>query len=461
MLLSVWPVLVKRFRNGAKKAINNTKFIGVCFCCIFVIGCMARFGFIFFNYIPTSDPAVFYDTAMEIVETGNMYGNTYVGRYPYTGAYDMLLSLVLYVLPGHAGIITLNAMCDAITVLFLAVLIWVVTHKMGYVFLAASIWWISPFNVVFCALSLPVIVVNMFIMLILLLFVFALNNISSPLRAVGFGLAIGLIMGIANSFRPLMAVFAVAFIVFSIVKYFTANQDRRKKLLSSILATIAMLLMLNCVNFAYEKIIYNKTGLEPNTSGAGWTIFVGSNYESWGCWNETDSQYYAALCEQYDGDYSSVSMRLQYEGIDRWKSLDSIEVVELILRKSVKLVGDQQNMIYNLKMSYPFFGEHERAMNIMHIVCAFWWFVILGLSTVFAYIRVKRRNRYNTQWNYLNLFEISLIGMFFAYLLVEVANRYFTVFFPMMVFEVIIGTYYCLNSPFFESETQDLCVTNT
>lgn len=95
---------------------------------------MARFGFIFFNYIPTSDPAVFYDTAMEIVETGNMYGNTYVGRYPYTGAYDMLLSLVLYVLPGHAGIITLNTMCDAITVLFLAVLIWVVTHKMGYVF---------------------------------------------------------------------------------------------------------------------------------------------------------------------------------------------------------------------------------------------------------------------------------------------------------------------------------------
>jgi hypothetical protein len=398
---------------------------------VFVIGLAARFGFLVFDYVPRSDPRQFFLNASSLAQNGTLELPLEIAKYPYLLAYNLLLSFSLKLAPGLSGIIVLNTLSDIVASLLMSQLVWSLTEKRMVGIFAALIWWISPFNIIFCAISLPVIVVNMLILASLTLLVYLFKNLSKLKTCLPLSLAVGLCLGVTDAFRPLAAVFVIAVIIWYLI-YCLRHQHAfilRNCVVSAVLITVTF----NAVGYGYQQLVNAVTDLPTNTHKAGWSIYVGSNYDTSGGWDAPAQEYSEELLLQNNGDISVTFEQLQQQGIARWQAL-GLKVPDMLFRKSVRLLGDAQNMTYNLDGSFPFWSVQERLLKLVHILCAFYWFVVLAFAVKYLFGRVRFRSL-----DFSAYLGISMTGLFLAYMLVEVANRYFTIFFPLFTLFAVFG----------------------
>lgn len=394
---------------------------------IIILSIAARFSFLCLDYNPTdNDPASFYGIAQSIAIDNSLGDKAqYVATFPYVLPYNVMLGAIMKVVGvGLLSVILLNTLLDLVSLVALYYLVLRVSRRRKTAILAGLLWVVSPFNIIFSALSLPVIAVNAGIVLSLLCLHFLITNLCTLRRIVPLSIVVGLLFAITNSLRPIMVIFVIALLCYYVLKFiWKPSKKIAGNLLISLLLVVGSYLS---VNTGFLHIVSAVTGYPPTTNSGGWSIYVGANFETWGRWNIEGGKLEEVITESET--LTAAHQQLRDEGIGRWLALGPRKALRLLLRKSTVLGGDQQHSVYDLA-SYPNFWHEEDVQVWIYTICALYSYALFVLVLGYL-IRLYRAEVASLEfYHYLAL---TFVGLFLASLLVEVSTRYFMPFFTIL-----------------------------
>jgi len=398
-----------------------------------LLGFIARFGFALLDYVPVMDSSTYYINAASLIETGKLSSGFYIGMFPHIYAYTVALTAIFKITGiGLWGVILLNTFFDILSAFLIGYLIYLLTRSYKWPIFSFCIWWLSPFNILFCAVSLPVIAVNTFIIILIVLAVHLFNNINCFKYLIYFSVVFAVAIAILDAFRPISIIVMIAILIY--YTFLIIKESKWQTFYNCIISLIAIILLSALLSYLWTQTISSATGFPANKYKAGWNIYVGSNYDTNGRYSEKDDEYLVNLMIDYDRDISKIFYRLQNEGINRWKELNFIRALQLMINKSLQLAGDMININWDLKGSYPYFDDSWIKYDIIRIISGIYWYFILIFTFHYSLKRKKCE-----PFNFILFIKILIIGFFLAFLAVEVMNRYFTIFFPMFTVLSILG----------------------
>ncbi len=434
-ILSVGFLVSKRFwRRILTLCAQHVIIVKVLIALVVILSIVARFSFLALEFSPAdNDSASFYTIAGEFAASNSLGDHAnYVALFPYVMNYNLLLGAVMKVFGiNNFSIILLNTLLDVLATVLLFLILRKLTKSKQTAQLGALIWWVSPFNIVFSALSLPIIAVNTLILAALWLILRFVQNLMTkyaPLYALGAGV----VLSLANSLRPIMIIFVIALVIYMALQFLSAKRGELKpiRVLGLLALVVIPYLGLNAV---YTQAVAAMTNLPPTKNSSGWSVYVGANFETAGQWNSENGHLDKVLAEEES--LTSAQKRLLQEGVGRWLAMSGSEVMQLLVRKSLVLGADQADAIYDLK-SYPAIWKRERVRILLHVLCTVYALVLIVASLCKFLADYKKSG---LQLGFVHYLALVVVGLFLASLLVEVSSRYFMPFFPLLT---IVATVY-------------------
>jgi hypothetical protein len=411
---------------------GSQKTIVVVVALVFLGGLALRFAFLALTYQPVSDMAYFYDSA-EGLNSGAGYADASAAAFPFRHSYVALLSLMFRLTgPGMFGVIALNSVLDIITAWAVGQIVFLITRSKRWRTLAALIWWLSPFNIAYAALSMNHVVANTAITLILLCAAYLMRNLNSLPRVLMFGGLMGVACFAENIVRPVAAVFAVA-----LVLYFGVEVVARRGWVvarNGAAALAVMVLVFAALTPLWGHAVSSATGEPFVKNASGWSLFVGSSYDHVGSGSDEDHAVLAQVMEADGGDWQRIHSDLAAMAVDRWREMGPVNAVELVLAKSVKFSGNQQGMTDPMWFCYPYFETHPKAEVLLRVANGCYWLVLLALSLLYLF-----RRRLDGRLDFTVFLSVVVLGLYAGSLLAEVQSRYFMILMPVFTLFAVLG----------------------
>lgn len=401
---------------------------------ITILGLLVRLYFYSrFSYAPVSDPVTFYEAGQRIADGRGMTGDSYAAFFPYLAAYNSILGIAMRIIsdPWLATIL-LNTIFDfggALAVYFLVKQLSKPGSKLPII--AFGAWFLSPFNILFSVLSLPIIVVNFFIVSTLLIICLLNKGIITRRQTLTIALALllGATMGIGNSFRPVFTIAIIALFVLLLYVSFMNRWDRKILVLagSSLLLVILLFFGIQKLN---SSLVASQTGLSPASNASGWSIFVGSNWESDGKWNRVDEIKMQYICRDTK-TYDDCHEKLQFAGIERYKHHGIDGTISLFIRKLYVFSSNQGN-IYNATGSIINYSD-SRAEKTLNIYITLFLIALFSLSARFLYYSARLVLSGERVEPMVLFMALLLLGFFLSITLVETSERYAQIMYPVFI----------------------------
>ena len=132
---------------------------------------------------------------------------------------------------------------------------------------------------------------------------------------------IGLLVFVANLFRPLFTVILIALAICTLVTICSARSYKQLPVL------IVMILALVIPTAATNVAVKNLVGDDILGSNGGWSFYVGSNYSSQGIWVPEDRDYFWGEVIPESGSFAAAQERIKQDGIQRYLSLSPLQMV--------------------------------------------------------------------------------------------------------------------------------------
>ena len=416
-----------------------------------VVGTVARLSFLQYEYSPTYDPATFYYNAQSIAETGELRERAfdtanadigdqiYFATYPYEMNYTGLLAISNLVFGGGLlSVIMLNLILDMVAgVLAFLIVRRLAPERKWLPVLAGAMVFLNPFNVVFSALSLPIVAVNTLILLVIYIVVRIVQK--SPANYKIWQLfalfaMLGIIMGIGNGFRPIFTVVLIAVVLLVAYLFIAKNIRGRSVMVSTAGAVVLMLVSFFATTQLNFAVVDHYAGMPVARNASGWALYVGSNIESSGKWgNQADIAVRHELWEKYPSDAQAVHDELTVLAKERYAKNGLMGNIGLYINKAFVAGGDQSSSMYNTSGLAGYI--HTLAYEITKEIAE----VFILVLCVMIIINVVRNWGRGSLAVWI-LLALIVIGFFAGGLFVEVKNRYFTIFLPAMI---LLATY-CL-----------------
>ncbi len=401
--------------------------------------------FFAYSYSPISDPGSFFTRAQAVASGAGLVGDVYVSFFPYLAAYAYVLGLAVKLI-GNAWLATiiLNTILDIAAAAIASLLIKKISDKKSKKYLIIyGLWLLSPFNIIFSVLSLPVIAVNFFIVLaIFLTYMLSRKVMSQDIKSsLILALILGLTLGYANCFRPLFPIVIIAILLYFAYILLTNKFSQKVFLLSlsSILIIIAIFFGVQRLNVAF---VSGQTGLNVPSDASGWSIYVGSNASNTGGWNAADNAYLYGILNK-NTDMQRLHDQLAREGIERYKSLGVSGTISLMFRK-LSLFAGNQNWLYDAEASIVGYQGSIISKFISVYILAF-VFIIFTIAGIYLY-RIAVSVKFKRETDPIVIFIVILmLGFFFSSMFVEAQIRYAQVMYPMFVVVGAVGVMWFSN----------------
>lgn len=399
---------------------------------VIVIGTAIRFSFYFnFSYQPVADPYVYLNTAQSIANGQGIVHDAYVAFFPHLAAYDFALGYAIKVFgnPWFATI-ALNSLLDILA----AAIVFALVKRLARPsskrpLFAFCLWFLSPFNILFSTLSLPIIIVNFFVVAILLIVHLLYSSIVESKRGliIWFSLFLGVTIGLANWFRPVFPVAIIALIAFYVYLILSDHSNRKRTAWFG-----ASLLIVSVSFFGMQKLnitfVANQTQL-PMISSGGWNIYVGSNSESDGAWNVEDADRKNAICKNLS--QADCQHTLQKLAVARYKHHGVTGTLNLFIRK-LYVLSSGQYPPYNTPQSIEGYTR-SKTEKLLGIYGALFAPLLYGLSALFLYNSAKQILKRRKVTPVLVFASILVLGFFSSIVIVETSSRYSQVLYPMFI----------------------------
>lgn len=403
-------------------------------------GLMIRFYCYFrFSYDPSTDadPNAIYSAAQAIASGEGILGDVRTASCAYLSTYMTLLSYpMLFIQDPWLATILLNTaadLCGATIVMLLVKRIMKPSRVLQV--LAFALWFLSPFGIVFSLLTLPNIVVNTCIVLVIYTCVMLIEHLlkGNTLKAFLFAPIVGIVMGIANCFRPIFPVAIIALVIALILLLFL-NKQVKKLGLITIAAIIILAIPFGIIQRVQIQLVSAQTGIAAPSSSGGFSFYVGANRDSNGRFNSTDWSYRQELIDN-SPDIETAYAQLQAEAIDRYRSYGVLGTLDLFVNKLYVFSSDQ-NIMYNADSSINGYQESRLAKildNYILIFCAFLYTACALLLIRSAKDSLHKNASPGVQTQALFFICVLMLGFFLSDAFVEAAHRYAQIVYPLFI----------------------------
>lgn len=423
-------------------------FAGASLLVITIVGLLTRLFFYFrFSYAPVSDPMTFYDSAKTLAAGGSLHGNSYVAFQPYLSAYNNILGVAMRLIHGPwLATILLNTFFDILSALAVYVLLKKLLRPGSQLPLVAfGVWMLNPLNIIFSVASLPVIIVNFFIISTILvshLLIKQLTNLKTR-NVILLSIALGLVLGFGNCFRPIFIVAILALVIVFIFMLLTANKSMKFLLLSvgCILLSVLIFTGIQKLNLVF---VSHQTDLSAAKNPSGWSMYVGSSWDSSGEWRPHNNDELSSICKDSlpQNNFDKCHAELRSVVIARYKNYGILKSTSLFIRKLYHQAG-QQNYFYNANFSIPGYTT-SRTAKFIGVYSVIYMIAAFILSAKFLYGLAKQSVADKTANTTLLFVALLMIGWFLSFMIVESAPRYSTILYPAFIIFSVLA----LNSNF-------------
>lgn len=391
---------------------------------LILLAILLRFSLLMFDYNEVySDEATFYYNAVSLASNLEI-NSKYIAVFPYLFGYINILSMFMKVFGTtiyHA--ITFNIIVDLIGAVFAYLLGKKIFNdkKKGILFLV--IWLFNPFNIIWCMKILPINIVNTMITISAYVFECLLSSFNNK-RYLIISIILGIIIGISNSFRPIMIIFLIAIFLYYLYLIIFSKYNFKKLLLSFVL----IVLCYSVYNNLNYKLVQDATGYTPSKSGSGWSVYVGSNINSNGEWflEPKLDEFFAK-----DEDFSPSQMHEYFmkERIKNYKSYNLITLSKFMIKKLEVLANDVYSYTYD-NFTSSVINQSKKYNTVFKVYLYCFWFLMFIIN-IFSIFNITDKNE-NSRLVFYRMFFIGLVA---SHLLVEVSPRYFM---PMLVLLIIL-----------------------
>lgn len=422
--------IVEVFDNIQKNKIATATFIVA----IISIGVLIRFLFYLkFSYEPISDAGVFYETAQHISDGLGVAGNTYIAMFPYLAAYDFLLSIPMTVINDPwMSVIILNTLFDICAGLVAYVYVKRISKINSRAPLLVLLFWIlNPFNILFSLTSLPIVVVNFFIITSLLITSLTISSLDGKKRipAILLSLALGVVMGLGSMFRPVFTIVLIGIALVFLYKLMSSRANFRKILLFS-----SSLIIISLAFFSVQKIntliIETQVKMPVASNASGWSMYVGSNWDSVGRWNIEDQDRMQLICAS-TVDKSECHNSLASAAFSRYKDLGIGNATNLFIRKTHVFSSNQSN-VYDADLSIVGYAD-STIKKIFDTYITLFIVTVFALSILFFYNQTRRVVVDKKIKADTILLALIIIGFFVSIIAIETAERYAQIMYPIFI----------------------------
>ncbi len=418
-VLSIIIVFIVYKLNKKSSIINKileNKMIIISF---ILVAILLRFSLLMFDYNEVySDEATFYYNAVSLASNLEI-NSKYIAVFPYLFGYINILSIFMKIFGTtiyHA--ITFNIIIDLIGAVFAYLFGKKIFNdkKKGILFLL--IWLFNPFNIIWCMKILPINIVNTMIIISAYVFECLLSSFNNK-RYLIISIVLGIIIGISNSFRPIMIIFLIAIFLYYLYLIIFSKYNLKKLLLSFIMISLCY----GVYNNLNYKLVEDATGYTPSKSGSGWSVYVGSNINSNGEWF-LEPKLDEFFVKDEDFSPSEIHEYFMEEGIKNYKSYNLITVSKFMIKKLEVLTNDVYSYTYE-NFTSSVINQSKKYNTVLKSYLYCFWFLMFIIN-IFSIFNITDKDE-NSRLVFYRLF---FIGLVVSHLLVEVSPRYFM---PMLV----------------------------
>ena len=441
IIFSVLLFLCIRYRKKILAFVKRHK-IGVraFMILLIVVGFLSRFAFLLFQgsfhiELTLSDTGVHWYGAQQIIESGGLDQEIgeYERLYPYLFSYTGVLSAFMSIFgKAYWSILLFNVICDVISCALLYILFYSWKKNKSVGLLAATLWAISPLQIVFCGLPLAIVVVNMLLVASVTMIYFSVYCRNKKIKLTVFPLLAGCVIAVGNAFRPIFIVLLIAYLIYCFLYTLKQKSNLRGLLISCAMMALGYLIASTVPGFLHRQF---NSYYHGEKGRVGWSVFVGANYETMGVWSSDDSRYFFGnvLGEQAGGDVDIASSMIFNEAIERYKEmLLNWQIVPHFMNKTSVLFADVKNSIHDLPRTFNFSKKNGLYMVLQDLILVYYYCVVCVIGWCIV-SRIKRGRYGLLNDSFEKFLTIVVLGLFAASMLVEVMNRYILPFIVILL----------------------------
>ena len=409
LIFSLFIIFIK-LKNIINNLLHKKKYYKIIFISVIFIGILIRVLLLCVNYSELTgvgDYQTFFSNSAIFCESNKIFQKTYVELFPFLIPYMVLLGSFFKIASiSYKSVVLLNIILDLLTALFL----YFSFDNKNIKMILPCLWLLNPINCIWCTICCPVVAVNFGIVLSIFAFSKALKHINSKLFIL-YSIITGVIMGIANMFRPLMLIMLIAIALYYIFINLKQKKLNTYYIISFLLIFISFISISFLGRFTLNKIIDGKV-----STSSGWTLYIGSNIESSGGW------YSEPKFEEFSEKYSTaeeIQQEFKKLAIERYKN-NGIKNINLFISKFFVITGNIAEYSFE-----TFKGtisiSNNLLLNLIKLTFHIYITILILLNALNVYLDIKYKNSDIQDLFYMLLY----IGLVMAHLFVEVSPRYY------------------------------------
>lgn len=347
----------------------------------------------------------------------------YIALFPHIFGYASFLSLIFLIFGTSPMVAVMtNVALSTISIALLYYIAWKLSGPVMAI-LASLIWCFYPSQIIFNMLVLSEPYYTMLLLAGAALLLFLRDKLSWAWWKLALGgAALGAVLALANSARPVSAIFIIAMaVVLFVLEPLAKNPVVGKKAI--ILLSLCIVYFLgNSVN---ETLFENRIGEAP-ASMPGFNVLVGFNPETTGKWSAEDSE----LLSQYNNMEGLSAREVQSAMLDA-----AFERITSGTVNFPKLFYSKLQVLWESDDAAVAYGkEGIPHANGFSALCNGYYYLtwLLAMFGIWQLLRSKKHMLFY-------LFPLYLIGLTMAHMLVEVALRYHYSGIPCLVLLAAFG----------------------
>lgn len=369
-----------------------------------------------------------YHTLASALARGQVIYANYIGLFPHVLGYPAVLSF-FYRIFGPDVLVAqwLNAIFAATTA-FLIYFLGTRLSNRYFGLLSAVILVLWPSHVFYSTIVSTEALFTLLFIGVILLFYFALNA-QVGLKSIVIYLVLGMSTGILNAVRPMGLLILASIALFMLVQTIGSTNDRKiwgLRFTFLIVLYLGYSLSTSITQHAIQDLIKRPVG----SNFLGYSMLVGSNYQSAGAWNPDDSEHLSQVYQQGSVHPDEVNRILFSWAIDRIAS-DPLRFLKLQYEKS-RLIwqADDYAVEINRRLLDPqergWFNIPSNVVQLMQLSTLYYIVVILiGISSAVWGI-------WKREINFVLFIVILILANWLLYVFVEVQGRYHYHLIPLL-----------------------------
>lgn len=256
------------------------------------------------------------------------------------------------------------------------------------------------------------------LMLAFLLLVSRLTACTKRVRMATAGVLAGVLLRLIQATRPIGVIWAIAVVLWLLFLALPRWQKGEGRMLCFIFLPV-MLAAYVLTGPLWQAHLAARIGEQPSTV-PGYSLLVGFNQESAGCWNQEDSDRLKQYSNQPGATAQWAQEQMKKDALERITSGD-IQYPTLMYEKLRGLLGSDDSCV-------GYLTSVVRHVQFFRLICNGYYYLLLMLALAGAVRLWKDRSG-----GACLLVPLYCEGLILAQMLVEVAGRYHYSLIPMLI----------------------------